>query len=83
VGKRPWQADFALALIVGSWRSRSQPVVAHSLALLSDAGHMLADRRRSDFRCLRCGFAARPAAGRDDVRLGAAEILSPGEWVRC
>jgi cobalt-zinc-cadmium efflux system protein len=51
-------------------------VVADSLALLSDAAHMLTDAGAVALALLAARLAARPAAGRFTFGLGRAEILS-------
>lgn len=51
-------------------------VVAHSLALLSDAGHMLTDAAAIGFSLLAIGLAARPAKGAMTFGFRRVEILS-------
>jgi cobalt-zinc-cadmium efflux system protein len=51
-------------------------VVAHSLALLSDAGHMLTDAAGIGFSLVAIGLAARPAKGAMTFGLRRVEILS-------
>jgi cobalt-zinc-cadmium efflux system protein len=51
-------------------------VVAHSLALLSDAGHMLTDAVAIGFSLVAVGLAARPAKGAMTFGLRRVEILS-------
>jgi cobalt-zinc-cadmium efflux system protein len=51
-------------------------VVAHSLALLSDAGHMLTDAAAIGFSLLAITLAARPAKGAMTFGFKRAEILS-------
>jgi cobalt-zinc-cadmium efflux system protein len=51
-------------------------VVAHSLALLSDAGHMLTDAAGIGFSLLALRLAARPARGAMTFGLRRVEILS-------
>jgi cobalt-zinc-cadmium efflux system protein len=51
-------------------------VVAHSLALLSDAGHMLTDAAAIGFSLVAIGLAARPAQGALTFGLRRVEILS-------
>jgi len=51
-------------------------VIAHSLALLSDAGHMLTDAGAIAFSIVALRLAARPAGGSMTFGLGRAEILS-------
>jgi cobalt-zinc-cadmium efflux system protein len=68
---------FALALIVAFMAVEiTAGVVAHSLALLSDAGHMLADAGALGFSLVALRLAARPAGGAMTFGLGRAEILS-------
>jgi cobalt-zinc-cadmium efflux system protein len=51
-------------------------IVAHSLALLSDAGHMLTDAAAIGFSLLALRLAARPARGAMTFGFRRAEILS-------
>src|SRR5207247_1909808 len=51
-------------------------VLADSLALLSDAAHMLTDAAAIAVALFAAGLAARPPAGRFTFGLGRAEILS-------
>src|SRR3954469_7382684 len=51
-------------------------ILADSLALLSDAAHMLTDAGSIGLAIFAAGLAARPAAGRFTFGLGRAEILS-------
>jgi cobalt-zinc-cadmium efflux system protein len=51
-------------------------IVAHSLALLSDAGHMLTDAAGIGFSLLALRLAARPARGAMTFGLRRVEILS-------
>ena len=51
-------------------------VVAHSLALLSDAGHMLTDAAAIGFSLFAITLAARPAKGAMTFGFKRAEILS-------
>ena len=51
-------------------------VVAHSLALLADAGHMLTDVAALAFALVAAGMAARPAAGRWTFGYSRLEILA-------
>jgi cobalt-zinc-cadmium efflux system protein len=68
---------FALTLIVGFMAVEVVAgVVAHSLALLSDAGHMLADAGAIGFSLAALGLAARPARGAMTFGFKRAEILS-------
>jgi cobalt-zinc-cadmium efflux system protein len=67
----------ALALIVGLMTAEVVfGVVAGSLALLADAGHMLADAGALAFAVVAAALAARPARGRWTYGLGRLEILS-------
>ena len=50
--------------------------VAHSLALLADAGHMLTDVAALAFAMVAAGMAARPAAGRWTFGYSRLEILA-------
>jgi cobalt-zinc-cadmium efflux system protein len=54
----------------------SAGIVAHSLALLSDAGHMLTDAAAIGFSMIAIGLAARPAKGAMTFGLKRVEILS-------
>ncbi|HEX4467568.1 MAG TPA: cation diffusion facilitator family transporter [Solirubrobacteraceae bacterium] len=51
-------------------------VIAHSLALLSDAGHMLTDAAAIGFSLIAISLAARPAKGAMTFGLRRVEILS-------
>jgi cobalt-zinc-cadmium efflux system protein len=51
-------------------------LLAHSLALLSDAGHMVTDAAALALALVAGRLAARPAGGRYTFGLGRAEILS-------
>jgi cobalt-zinc-cadmium efflux system protein len=51
-------------------------IVAHSLALLADAGHMLTDSLALAMALGAVGLAARPPGGRWTFGLGRAEVLS-------
>ena len=51
-------------------------IVAHSLALLSDAGHMLTDAAAIGFSLVAISLAARPAKGAMTFGLRRVEILS-------
>ncbi len=67
----------ALALILGFMVAEvAAGVVAHSLALLSDAGHMLTDAGAIGLSLVALRLAARPAAGAMTFGLKRAEILS-------
>jgi cobalt-zinc-cadmium efflux system protein len=67
----------ALALILALMVAEiAAGVVAHSLALLSDAGHMLADAGAIGFSLLALRLAARSPSGAMTFGLGRAEILS-------
>jgi cobalt-zinc-cadmium efflux system protein len=61
-------AFMALEIVAG--------IVASSLALLSDAAHMVTDAAAIGLAILAAGLAARPARGRFTFGLGRAEILS-------
>jgi cobalt-zinc-cadmium efflux system protein len=68
---------FALVLIVSFMAVEvSAGVVAHSLALLSDAGHMLADAGAIGFSLLALRLASRPARGAMTFGFRRVEILS-------
>jgi cobalt-zinc-cadmium efflux system protein len=62
-------AGFMVVEVVGG-------LLASSLALLSDAGHMLTDAAAIGLALVAARLAARPAAGRFTFGLGRAEILS-------
>ncbi|MGA2454757.1 MAG: cation diffusion facilitator family transporter [Solirubrobacteraceae bacterium] len=67
----------ALALIVGLMAVElTAGVVAHSLALLSDAGHMLTDAAAIGFSLLALRLAARPPGGALTFGLKRVEIVS-------
>ena len=67
----------ALALIVGFMAVEvAAGAVAHSLALLSDAGHMFTDALAIGFSLLALRLAARPARGAMTFGFRRAEILS-------
>ena len=67
----------ALALILGLLAAEvAIGIVAHSLALLSDAAHMLTDAVAIGLSLLALRLAARPAAGAMTYGLKRAEILS-------
>lgn len=69
--------SFALGLIVAFMAVEiAVGVVAHSLALLSDAGHMLTDAAALAISLMAARLAARPAYGAMTYGLGRAEILS-------
>ena len=51
-------------------------IIASSLALLADAGHMLTDALALVLAILAVGIAARPAGGRFTYGLGRVEVLS-------
>ena len=51
-------------------------LLAHSLALLSDAAHMVTDGAAIGLAVVAAGLAARPARGRFTFGLGRAEILA-------
>jgi len=68
---------FALALILAFMAVEvGVGVVAHSLALLSDAGHMLTDAAALGFSLLAISLAARPARGAMTFGFRRVEILS-------
>jgi cobalt-zinc-cadmium efflux system protein len=68
---------FALVLIVSFMAVEvSAGVVAHSLALLSDAGHMLADAGAIGFSLLALRLSSRPARGAMTFGFRRVEILS-------
>jgi cobalt-zinc-cadmium efflux system protein len=68
---------FALGLIVALIAVEvSVGVVAHSLALLSDAGHMLTDAAAIAFSLFAIALAARPARGAMTFGFRRVEILS-------
>jgi cobalt-zinc-cadmium efflux system protein len=67
----------ALALILAFLTVEvSVGIVAHSLALLSDAGHMLTDAAAIGFSLLAISLAARPAKGAMTFGFKRVEILS-------
>ncbi len=67
----------ALVLIVGFMAGEVVTgIIAHSLALLSDAGHMLTDAGAIGLSLVALRLAARPAAGAMTFGLKRAEILS-------
>jgi cobalt-zinc-cadmium efflux system protein len=67
----------ALALILAFLAVEvSVGVIAHSLALLSDAGHMLTDAAAIGFSLLAISLAARPAKGAMTFGFRRVEILS-------
>src|SRR5436190_1583986 len=67
----------ALALILGLMGAEIVAgILASSLALLSDAAHMLTDAAALALSLLAARLAARPAAGAMTYGLGRAEILS-------
>jgi cobalt-zinc-cadmium efflux system protein len=73
---RRWLA-IALALIAGFMVVEiAGGLLASSLALLSDAAHMLTDAGAIALALVAARLAARPAAGRFTFGLGRAEILS-------
>jgi cobalt-zinc-cadmium efflux system protein len=68
---------FALTLILAFMAVEvGVGVVAHSLALLSDAGHMLTDAAAIGFSLLAISLAARPARGAMTFGFRRVEILS-------
>ncbi len=73
---RRW-LSIALALIAGFMAVEVVAgLLAHSLALLSDAAHMLTDAGSIGLALVAARLAARPPAGRFTFGLGRAEILS-------
>jgi cobalt-zinc-cadmium efflux system protein len=67
----------ALALIVGFMAAEVVTgIVAHSLALLSDAAHMLTDAAAIGFSLIAIGLAQRPAKGKMTFGLRRIEIVS-------
>jgi cobalt-zinc-cadmium efflux system protein len=67
----------ALALICGFMAAEVVAgIVAGSLALLSDAAHMLTDAGALGLALVAAGLAARPAKGAFTFGLGRAEVLS-------
>jgi cobalt-zinc-cadmium efflux system protein len=67
----------ALALIAGFIAVEiATGVIAHSLALLSDAGHMLTDAAAIGFSLLAISLASRPARGAMTFGFSRAEALS-------
>ncbi len=67
----------ALALIAGFIAIEvTAGVIAHSLALLSDAGHMLTDAAAIGFSLLAISLASRPARGAMTFGFSRAEALS-------
>ena len=67
----------ALLLILGFMAGEvAAGILAHSLALLADAGHMLTDAAALAAALVAAGLAARPARGRWTFGLGRAEILA-------
>src|SRR3954451_9591191 len=67
----------ALSLILGFMLVEVvDGVLGHSLALLSDAAHMLTDGAALALALVALGLAARPPIGRFTFGLGRAEILS-------
>jgi cobalt-zinc-cadmium efflux system protein len=69
--------SIALGLILGFMAVEvAVGIIAHSLALLSDAGHMLTDAAAIGFSLLAAHLAARPAKGAMTYGLKRVEILS-------
>src|ERR1035441_9219930 len=67
----------ALGLILGLMVLEvATGVIAHSLALLSDAGHMLTDAAAIGLSLVAARLARRPAKGALTFGLGRVEILS-------
>jgi cobalt-zinc-cadmium efflux system protein len=68
---------FALGLILAFMAAEvATGVIAHSLALLSDAGHMLTDAAAIGFSLFALALASRPAKGAMTFGFRRAEILS-------
>ena len=69
--------SIALGLILGFMAVEvAVGIIAHSLALLSDAGHMLTDAAAIGFSLLAARLVARPAKGAMTYGLKRVEILS-------
>src|SRR5438046_2096634 len=69
--------SIALALIVGFMAAEvAVGILADSLALISDAGHMLTDAAAIALSLVAARLARRPAEGAMTYGLGRAEILS-------
>ena len=69
--------EIALALIVGLMAAElAGGLVAGSLALLADAGHMLTDAAGLGFALFAASIAGRPARGRWTFGFGRVEILA-------
>jgi cobalt-zinc-cadmium efflux system protein len=67
----------ALAIVVGVMAAEiAAGIVAHSLALLADAGHMVTDAAGLAFAVVAARMAARPARGRWTFGYSRLEILS-------
>jgi cobalt-zinc-cadmium efflux system protein len=67
----------ALTLILAFMTAEiTAALISHSLALLSDAGHMLTDAAALAISLLAARLAARPAQGAMTYGMGRAEILS-------
>jgi len=67
----------ALALVLGFMAAEvAAGLIADSLALISDAGHMLTDAAAIGFALVAAALAERPAGGRFTFGLRRAEILS-------
>src|ERR1700731_5278660 len=67
----------ALSLIVGFMCVEGATgVIAHSLALLSDAAHMLTDAAAIGLSLIAVGLAQRPAKGAMTYGLGRVEVLA-------
>jgi cobalt-zinc-cadmium efflux system protein len=67
----------ALVLVVGLMGAEiAGGMIAHSLALLADAGHMLTDAAALGFALVASTMAARPAAGRWTFGYSRLEILA-------
>ena len=71
----PLTTAFAL-IVVFMFAQVAAGILAHSLALLADAGHMLTDAGALGFSLLALRLAARPAAGAMTFGFRRVEILS-------
>src|SRR6476659_6653455 len=77
VHAEPRRLVAALALILGLMCAEiTAGVIADSLALLTDAGHMLTDAAAIGLSLLALRLAARPARGAMTFGLGRVEIFS-------
>src|SRR5262249_3346460 len=67
----------ALAIVLAVMAAEiAAGIVAHSLALLADAGHMVTDAAALTFAVVAARMAARPASGRWTFGYSRLEILS-------